>query len=76
MGFNRRCSASGMFVGADIDSFSIIRRKYVYTFSQCLNSCTNSLIQNLYHYPAVFILPSVRDFYTTLYSSHNRRFLS
>ena len=43
MGFQRDCSASGMFVSNDIHTFDALRRKLIYKFSVRLHSSDNSL---------------------------------
>ncbi len=75
MGYNRRCSASGMFVGADIDNCNTLRRKYVYSFTSRLQSSNNNIIYQLYNYRNIFALPSVKEFYQVLHSSQAIRFL-
>ena len=75
MGYSRRCSASGMFIENNIDDFNILRRKYMFRFICRLQQCNNSLIINLFMYRQFFVLPSVTEWYRTLYSSHVTEFL-
>ena len=76
MGYSRRCSASGMFVDDNIDDFNVLRRKYVCNFNSRLQICQNSIIVNIQIYRNCYALPSVREFYRTVYTSHVTRFLS
>lgn len=69
MGYDRRCSASGMFVGANIDAFDILRRKVVFNFTNRLQASNNKLIVILYKYRQLYPLPSVCEFYRTMYTN-------
>ena len=76
MGFRRRCSASGMFVDCGVNNFTTLRRKYMYNFISRLSSSPNQLITTLYRYCSVLNVPSVHEFFNTLYSSRSSQFLS
>ena len=47
MGYGRFCSASGMFVQCNIDSFETIRRRYIYGFKCRLQESNNSIVKCL-----------------------------
>ena len=77
MGLDRYCSASGMFAESDIiDNLSTIRCKYLYNFRKRILSSNNTIIKKLYTYCQVLNVPSVREFYVNLYTSHNVQFLN
>ena len=75
MGYDRRCSASGMFVNAHIDSFNTLRRKCIYRFTNRLELSQNMVLRNIYNYRCLFILPSVREFYESLHNAQSYIFL-
>ena len=75
MGYSRRCSASGMFLDNNVDDFNVLRRKYTYRFNCRLQKCNSIIIRNILMYKEYCVLPSVTEFYSTLYSSHLCSFL-
>ena len=48
LGYARSSSASGMFLENDIDSFDILRRKYIYKFTCRLKSSHNLILKSVY----------------------------
>ena len=48
--------------------FNILRRNYMFRFICRLQQCNNSLIINLFMHRQFFVLPSVTEWYRTLYS--------
>ena len=54
IGYDRRCSTSGMFVGAKIDD--TLRRKPIYSFTSRLNKSCNILIVNICKYKIDLII--------------------
>ena len=48
LGYPKYCSASGMFLENNIDSFDVLRRKYIYNFTCRLFVSQNSIIEAIY----------------------------
>ncbi len=69
MGYDRRYSVSGMFVGANIDAFDTLRRKVVFNFTNRLQASNNKLIVIICKYRQLYPLPSVYKFYRTMYTN-------
>ena len=63
--YARSCSASGMFLENDLDSFDVLRRKYIYKFTCRLKSSHNVLLQSCY--TSYFHSPSKKEWTKCLY---------
>ena len=74
MGFSRRCSASGMFVNSYIDDFNTLRRKVLHNFTCRVKQSKNVLLLHLASVRDFLPLPSVREYYNTLYTSSYNMF--
>ena len=55
MNLDRRCSASGMWVAYNIDSFDVLRRKNIFSIQKRIYESSNTLLNTIGNY---FVLKS------------------
>jgi len=67
LGYPKYCSASGMFLDNNIDSFDVLRRKYIYKFTCRLFASQNSIIESIYTCNKI-ISPSVKEWTKCLFT--------
>lgn len=75
MGYSRRYSASAMFLENSVDCFDVLRRKYIHRFMCRLLKSSNLIINHIMDYKKVFVLPSMKEWLRSIYSSNVSMFL-
>ena len=68
LGYQRFCSASGMFVECNLDNFATIRRRYIYNFMCRTRTSSNCIIQTLVKHQCYVATPSVMEWGRSLYA--------
>lgn len=68
--YERRCSASNMFLECDVNSFDCIRRKYIFSFKTRLSDSDNIILNHLYSY-SIFYSNHMSEWYKKLYLNKN-----
>ena len=55
-------------LGAGVDDFITLKRKAVFRFHSRIDSCNNAILRNICVQQQFVLVPSVSEFYNTLYT--------